>query len=124
MSSLVVTCNKKNRNAYQVRSVKRKFYSNDETPTESKSKRLQPELELSYHEDWFRVGALPFHELPQCIYNVMMMLYIYRTNVVKPIRTFYKPQLVSEEGVPPLLPVALLDGRFLLMDDDWLLLAG
>jgi hypothetical protein len=107
-----------------VRSVKSKSYLNDETPDKSKSKRLQPELELSNHEDWFRVGVLPFHGLPQCMYNVMMMIYIYLTNVVKSIRTFRKPQLVSEEGVPPLLPVALLDGRFLLMDDDWLLLAG
>ena len=107
-----------------MRSVKRKIYSNDETPAESKSKRLQPELELSNHEDWFCVGVLPFHVSPQCIYNVTMMLYIYRTIVVKPIRTFYTPQLVPEEGVPPLLPVALLDGRFLLMDDDRLLLAG
>ena len=107
-----------------MRSVKRKIYSNDETPDESKSKRLQPELELSNHEDWFCVGVLPFHGLPQCIYNVMMMIYIYRTSVVKPIRTLYTPQLVPEEGVPPLLPVPLLDGGVLLMDDRWLLLAG
>jgi len=72
-----------------VRSVKREIYSNDETPDESKSKKLQPKLEQSIHEDWFCTGVVWFHVFTslhlQCYFNV---IHLY-TIVVKLIRTFF-----------------------------------
>jgi hypothetical protein len=54
-------CVIKNGTLTKMRSVKRKIYSKDETPVESKSKELKPELELSHHKDWFCTGIIWFH---------------------------------------------------------------
>ena len=58
-----------------MRSVKRNICLNDETLINSKSKKLQPELELNNHEELFCVTLLSYHVYTlmhfQCYNNVI-----------------------------------------------------
>ena len=60
-----------------MRSVKRKIYSNNETPDESKSKKLQPKLELNIHENWFCTIVVWLHAFTslylQCYFDVIYL---------------------------------------------------
>ncbi len=103
----------------------------------SLSTRLQTRLEPANYEIYYLSGMPCIHIVPQYMYIVTIMLYIYHTRAVKPIGTFYwqgsgyagiffsLPQAaekkipaylrISEKDVPPLLPEAQRCGRLPLL---------